>query len=176
MIKNPLPFLLFCTFLLAAAPLSAQVEVVRIDWEISKLVGKDRSPYAPVSRLSADPAVKFTDYLRALVTLRNKSPKAAEGVVLRYVLSLRLLRKGDPADKAFWCVPYYVEEVRVSKVGAVSERQARVIRFELQNQLNKLKNSGFSPTALKLEVMAGPRQGDEPAAIVREAVIEIDRP
>lgn len=176
MIKNPLPFLLFCSFLLAAAPLAAQVEVVKIDWELSKLSGKDRGPYAPVSRLSADPAAKFTDYLRALVTLRNKAPKAVEGVVLRYALSLRLLRNGDPADKAFWCVPYYVEEVRVSKVGAVSERQARVIRFELQNQLNKLKNSGFSPTALKLEVMVGPRQGDEPAAIIREAVIEIVKP
>jgi hypothetical protein len=176
MIKNPLPLLLFCSCLLAAAPLAAQVEVVRIDWEISKLAGKARTPYAPVAQLRAGPAVKFTDYLRALVTLRNKSPKAVEGVVLRYALSLRLLKNGDAADKAFWCVPYYVEEVRVSKVGAVSERQARVIRFELQNQLNKLKNSGFSPTALKLEVMAGPRQGDEPAAIVREAVIEIARP
>jgi hypothetical protein len=176
MIKNPIAFLLFCSCLLTAAPLAAQVEVVKIDWEISKLAGKERTPYAPVARLSADPAVKFTDYLRALVTLRNKSPKAVEGVVLRYALSLRLLKTGDSPDKAFWCVPYYVEEVRVSKVGAVSERQARVIRFELQNQLSKLRNSGFSPTALKLEVMAGPRQGDEPAAIVREAVIEIVRP
>lgn len=165
-----------CVFFLAAAAPAAAVEVTGISWELSRLQGKNRSPYSPVSRLRAAPEIKFTDYLRALVTLRNPSQKAAEGLVLRYVLSLRLLKKGDAPEKAFWSVPYYVEEVRVSKINPASSRQARVIRFELQNQLNKLKGSGFVPSALKLEVMLCPRQGDSPAAIMREAVIDIVNP
>lgn len=178
MTKNPVLCLLALALLLAATPhpALAQVDVLQIDWEISRLSGKDRSPYVPVSRLTAASDVKFADYLRALVTLRNAAPKAAEGLVMRYALSLRLIRNGDAPEKAFWGIPYYVEEVRVSKIGPSSRRQARVIRFELQNQLNKLRNSGFTPTALKLEVMVGPRQGDEPASIIREAVIDIVRP
>lgn len=174
---NPAPLLLACAlFAASAAPAAAQVELARVDWELSRLQGKNRTPYAPVSALAAAPEVKFADNLRAVVTLRNAAPKAAEGLVLRYALSLRLLKAGDAPEKAFWGVPFYVDEVRVAKVNASSEKQAKVIRFELQAQLNKLRGSGFSPTALKLEIMLSPRQGDEPAAIMRESVIEILKP
>lgn len=162
--------------LAGAAPVLAQVEITGIGWQLSTLNGKDRSPYVAVSKLHASPQSKFTDNLRAIVTLRNTSKEAAEGLVLRYSLSLRIIKDGAAPDKAFWCVPFFVEEVRVSKVNAVSQRTAKVIRFDIQNQLNKLKNSGFSPTALKLEVMLTPRQGDEPAAIMREALIDIVKP
>lgn len=158
----------------AAAP--AQTEILRIDWEISKIQGKNRTPYAPVAELRAAPELKFSDYLRAMITLRNPSAKPVEGLVLRYALRLRLNRKGDAPEKAFWGVPFYVEEVRVSKIGPASERQAMALRFELPEQLRKLRNTGFLPEALKIEVMVCPRQGDEPAAIVREAVINILKP
>jgi len=170
---------LICAFILCAAsalPAFSQVVISDISWEISKLNGKNRSPYARVTELRAAPELKFSDYLRAIVTLRNPSAKAVEGLVLRYALSLRLLKKGDVPEKAFWGVPFYVEEVRISKVNPSSERQAKVIRFELQAQLHKLKNSGFAPSALKMDIMLSPRQGDEPAAIIREAVIEILKP
>lgn len=174
---TPAPLLLACAlFAAAAAPSAAQVELIRIDWELSRLEGKNRAPFAPVSELRAAPEAKFTGQLRAAVTLRNPAPKAAEGLVLRYALRLRLLKTGDAPEKAFWGVPFYTEEVRVSRVSPSSEKQARVIRFELQSQLNKLRNSGFAPTALKLEVMLSPRQGDVPSAIMRESVIEILKP
>ncbi|OGR45343.1 MAG: hypothetical protein A2X35_03630 [Elusimicrobia bacterium GWA2_61_42] len=170
---------LACALALAAAlppPAPAQTEVLRIDWEISKMVGKNRTPYAPVAELRAAPELKFSDYLRALVTLRNPAARPVEGLVLRYALRLRLNRKGDAPEKAFWGVPFYVEEVRVSKINPASERQAKVIHFELSEQLRKLRNTGFQPEALKIEVMLCPRQGDEPAAIVREAVLNILKP
>ncbi|HAT72623.1 MAG TPA: hypothetical protein DCS63_07390 [Elusimicrobia bacterium] len=154
----------------------AQTEIININWEISKMQGKSRTPYAPVTELRAAPGLKFSDYLRALVTLRNPSVKTVEGLVLRYSLRLRLNRKGDAPEKAFWGVPFYVEEVRVSKINPASERQAKVLNFELSEQLRKLRNTGFLPEALKMEVMICPRQGDEPAAIVREAVINILKP
>ncbi len=167
---------LLALVLSGAAPVFAQMEITGIDWQLSRLEGKERAPYVPVSKLRAATTVKFTDNLRAIVTLRNSSKEAAEGLVLRYALSLRLLRDGAVPGDAFWCVPFFVEEVRVSKVGPLSERLARVIRFDLQSQLNKLKGSGFSPVELKLEVMLNPRQGDEPAAIMREALIDIVKP
>ncbi|MDO8806566.1 MAG: hypothetical protein Q7R35_19305 [Elusimicrobiota bacterium] len=173
------PRFLICALFLCAAsavPAFSQVEIARVSWEVSKLTGKSRSPYAPVTDLRAAPELKFTDYLRAIVTLRNPSAKPVEGLVLRYALSLRLLKKGDAPEKAFWGVPFYVEEVRVSKVNPSSERQAKVLRFELQTQLNKLRNSGFAPTALRMDTMLTPRLGDEPAAIIRESIIEILKP
>ena len=131
---------------------------------------------APVTELRLDPEVKFSGHLRALVTLRNPAARPVEGLVLRYAVRLRLLRKGDPADKAFWGAPFYTEEVRVSKIAPGSERTARLIHFDLSEQLRKLRNTGFSPEAVKVEIMVGPRQGDDPAAIVREAVLGIVKP
>jgi len=160
----------------SARPAAAQTEITKIDWEVSKLQGKNRIPFAPVAELRADPELKFTDKLRAVVTLRNNSAKDAEGLVLRYSLKLRLQKAGDPQEKAFWAVPFYVEEIRVAAVKAKTERQTRVINFEFPDQLRKLRNSGFLPTALKLEIMVCPRQGDEPLQIIREAVIEILKP
>lgn len=165
--------LLAAAALFGAAAVYAQTELLSVGWELSRLEGKTRAPFAAVTELRASPDVNFQDNLRAIVTLRNPSDKAVEGLVLRYALSLRLLRKGDAPEKAFWGVPFYVEEVRVSKINPQAEKQARVIRFELPNQLRKLRNSGFVPLALKMEVMVCPRQGDEPASIMREAVIEI---
>jgi hypothetical protein len=158
------------------APAPAQTEILGIGWEVSKIQGKNRTPYAPVTELRAAPEQKFSDSLRALITLRNPSAKPVEGLVLRYSLRLRLNRSGSAPEKAFWGVPFYVEEVRVSKINPASERQARAIHFELSEQLRKFRNTGFLPEALKIEVMICPRQGDEPAAIVREAVIDILKP
>ncbi len=177
--KRFIPRLLVCALFICAAsatPAFSQAVIVRVNWEVSKLAGKTRSPYAPVTELRAAPDSRFSDYLRAIVTLRNSSTKPIEGLVLRYALSLRLLKKGDAPEKAFWCVPFYVEEVRVAKINPSSERQARVIRFELKTQLNKLRSSGFEPTALRMEIMLSPRQGDESAAIIRESIIEILKP
>lgn len=168
-----LSVLLAGSALLGAAAAYSQTEIVSVGWELSRLNGKVRAPYAPVAELRASPETNFQDYLRAIVTLRNPSAKAVEGLVLRYALSLKIQKKGDAPEKAFWGVPFYVEEVRVTKINPQAEKQARVIRFELQSQMRKLRNTGFTPLALRLEVMVCPRLGDEPAAIMREAVINI---
>ncbi len=168
--------LLFTLAALPAAPAAAQTRIAAVGWELSSQQGKERGPYLPVSELRASADVKFTGRLRALVTLKNPSAKAVEGLVLRYAVSLRLLKAGDSPDKAFWSVPFYVEEVRVSKIAPGAERQAKVLRLELAEQLRKLRGTGFEPQALRLEVMLCPRLGDEPASILRDSVIEIRKP
>jgi hypothetical protein len=171
--KACLSVLLAAAAVLGASAAWSQTEIMNVAWELSRLNGKARLPYAAVAELRASPEVNFQDYLRALVTLRNPSARPVEGLVLRYSLSLKLLKKGDAPEKAFWAVPFSVEEVRVTKINPQAEKQAKLIRFELQNQLRKLRNTGFAPLALKMQVMVCPRQGDEPAAIMREAVIDI---
>lgn len=161
------------TLLAFAAAASAQTQITGVGWEVSKLQGKNRTPFTAVTELRADPELKFSDNLRAVVTLRNPAAKAVEGLVLRYAVRLRLLKKGDAPEKAFWGVPFYVEEVRVAKIGPASDRQTRLIRFELPEQLKKLRGTGLVPTGLKAEIMISPRQGDEPAAIIREAELPV---
>lgn len=168
-----LPCLTALTLLAAAAAASAQTQISGVGWEVSRLEGKNRTPFAAVSELRASPELKFSDNLRAIVTLRNPSDRAVEGLVLRYAVRLRLLKKGDAPEKAFWGVPFYIEEVRVTKINPSADRQARLIRFELAEQLKKLRGTGLVPTGLKLEIMISPRLGDEPAAIMREAVLDI---
>jgi hypothetical protein len=159
-----------------AAPCAAQTAVTGIGWEVAKLEGKKRAPYAPLAELRADPYSKFSDRLRAVISLRNSGAKKAEGLVLRYALRLRLHKTGDPAEKAFWGAPYYSEELRVAAVGAGAERAARANNFWLGEQLARLRNTGFTATALKIEVMLYPRSGDEPAGLTREAVLEMRKP
>ena len=154
-------------------PAAAQTEIVKVDWEISRLQGKDRGPFVPVTELKASPETKFSDNLRAIVTLKNPSAKPVEGLVLSYSVRLRLLKTGDAPEKAFWGVPFHIEEVRVSKITPGAERPARILRFELQEQLKKLRGTGFMPVAIKLEVMLCPRQGDEAAGLVRESALNI---
>jgi hypothetical protein len=160
----------------SAAAAAAPVELGGVSWEASRLAGKSRASFAPVTELKAAPEIKFSDNLRAIVVLKNASAAPAEGLVLRYALSLRLLRAGDPADKAFWGVPFYVEEVRVSKVDAGVSRPVRLLHIGLSDQLHKLSGTGFFPVALKLQVMVCPRQGDEPSSIVRESEMTILKP
>lgn len=171
--KILVPAALLAMGLALCRPAAAQTEVVKVDWEISRLQGKARTPFASVTELKASPDVKFADNLRAIVTLKNTSARPVEGLVLRYSVRLMLLKKGDAPEKAFWGVPFHVEEVRVSKIGPASERPARILRFELQEQLKKLRGTGFLPTAIKLEVMLCPRLGDEPAGLVRESALNI---
>jgi hypothetical protein len=173
------PGVLFCALALAgglALPAAAQTEILKIDWELSKLQAKKRLPFTPVAVLSADPALKFTDSLRAVITLRNTSAKKADGLVISYSLRLRLLKAGEPQEKAFWGVPFYTEEIRVAAVNALSERSARVLKFGIAEQLRKLRGSGFAPIAIKMDAMLCPRLGDDPAGIMKESVLEIRKP
>ena len=154
-------------------PAAAQTELTGINWEVSKLEGKNRAPFTSVTALRASPELKFTDRLRAIVALRNASAAPVEGLVLRYAVRLRLIKKGDAPEKAFWGAPCYFEEVRVTKINPASERQVKLLRFDLAEQLRRLRNTGFYPTAIKLEVMIGPRLGDSPESITRESALEI---
>lgn len=177
--NNISPAVLAGAVLLAAVmawPAAAQTGIAKVGWESSKLEGKKRAPFAAMTELLAAPGGKFTDKVRAVVTLKNPSVKNEEGLVLRYALRLQLVKKGEPREKAFWEVPYYVDELRVAAVKASSEKQARVLNFKIAEQLRRLAGTGFVPVALKMEIMLSPRSGGGLDGLMAESVLEIREP
>jgi len=167
---------LLIAFFISGPELSAQVRISKIDWQVSKVRGKKKRPFEAISEIILAPYQKFPHKLRAVVTAHNTSAKPAGGLVLRCALSLHLVRLADPADPGFWAVPFRVEELRISQIMPAGFYKAKLIHSRLNEQLKKLENTGFWADAVKLAVMLDPRQGDDPAAIIRESVISIKKP
>lgn len=166
--------------LLATAPfpgrLSAQVRINGIDWQVSRAAGGEKKLFEPIMEVKLEPYQRYPGKLRAMVSVQNPSARPAGGLVLRCALSLHLVRPGVPGDAGFWSVPFRVEEVRISQIRPGGVYSAGLIHFTLNEQLQKLKNTGFWVDAMKLQAMLEPRQGDEPAWIMKEAVIDIRKP
>lgn len=156
--------------------LSAQVRLTGIDWQASKVQEPKKLLFEAIQDIRLEPYQKFPHKLRAVITLRNASAKPAGGLVLRCALSLHIVKLSDPADQGFWAVPFKVEELRVSKIAPSGSYEAKLLHSQLNEQLKKLRNTGFWADALKLDVMLEPRQGDSPAEIIRESVINIKKP
>jgi len=172
-----LVFLMLPALMLPFCPaLRAQVRINTIDWQISRTEGKVSLPFETITELKLEPYRKYSNKFRAVVTAQNSSAKPAEGLVVRCALSLHLVNISTAADPGFWAVPFRVEELRISRIKPGGTYEARLIHFTLNEQLNKLKNTGFWVDALKLQVMLDPRPGDEPARIMKETVISIKKP
>ena len=166
-------FAALCSFCL---PSQAQVQINKIDWQVSRVEGKKKLPFEPIIELKLEPYQQYMNKLRAVVSAQNISSKPAEGLVIRCALSLHVVRLADAADAGFWAVPFRTEELRVSRILPGATYEAKLIHFVLNPQLKKLKNTGFWVDALKLQVMLDPKPGDEPAKIMKEVVISIKKP
>jgi hypothetical protein len=170
-------FLMFPALMLPLCPaLRAQVRINTIDWQVSRTDGKVSLPFETIAELKLEPYQNYSNKFRAVVTAQNPSAKPAEGLVIRCALSLHLVKLSTAADPGFWAVPFRVEELRISRIQPGGVYEAKLIHFTLNEQLNKLKNTGFWVDALKLQVMLDPRPGDDPARIMKEAVISIKKP
>jgi len=169
-------FIVAVLALFLASELRAQVQINKIDWQVSRVEGKVTLPFETIAELKLEPYQKYLNKFRAVVTAQNYSAKPAEGLVLRCALSLHLVRVSDSADGGFWAVPFRTEELRISRIKPGADYEAKVIHFTLNEQLKKLKGTGFWVDALKLQVMLDPRSGDEPAGIMKETVISIKKP
>lgn len=170
-------FLILPGLILASrSVLRAQVQISTVGWQISRTEGKASLPFETITELKLEPYRKYLNKIRAVVTAQNLSAKPAEGLVARCALSLHLVKLSSAADAGFWAVPFRTEELRISRIKPGASYEARLIHFTLNEQLNKLKNTGFWVDALKLQVMLDPKPGDEPARIMKETVIGIKKP
>jgi len=156
--------------------LRAQVQLDKIDWQVSLAAGEKPLPFKTIQELKLEPYQKYPHKLRAVVVAQNASAKQVEGLVLRCALSLHVIKVSDTPDAGFWAVPFRTEELRISRIKGGGVYEAKLIHFVLNEQLKKLRNTGFWVDALKLQVMLDPKSGDDPAKIMKEGVIGIGRP
>ncbi len=169
-------FLMFTAAPFFVSRLQAQVQINKIDWQISRADSKEKQLFEPILEVKLEPYQKYLDKLRAVVSVQNLAAKQAEGLVVKCALSLHIVKTSDPATSGFWAVPFRTEELRISLIQPGGVYEAKLIHFVLNEQLKKLKNTGFWVDGLKLQVMMDPRQGDEPARIMKEAVLDIKKP
>lgn len=151
--------------LLAAAVLAAGAGTVRAEislesaaWQEGRVEKPARPPkYADAERI---PAFAKPPRLRGKAVLKNRGPKAAEGVLLRYTVAARLVPDRNAPAEAEWALPFLVDERRVPKVGPNQIQEVSLsLSPLLDNYLKRLARQKFRANALKLSVMIEPGNG-----------------
>lgn len=162
---------LFLCFMLAPSLVYAKAVITGLTWETAPRgeVKNVSSVYSEITEFTVQ-GLNF-DKLRSVVTLNNNSEKRELGLVLRYAFRLQL--KNNDTNETFWEVPYYVEELRVPVVKAGVTKDAKIISLKLKEQLKRLSNTGYSPIAIKLEVMLSPRKGVSEDARIAESILPL---
>jgi hypothetical protein len=105
--------------------------------------------------------------------LKNRGPKPAEGLLVRYSVTARLVAPGAAAGAAGeWAVPFLVDERRVAKIPP-----NKVLEVPLQLSpvldiyLKRMTREGFRVDRLKLSAMLEPQKAQ--AVVVKDAELEI---
>ncbi len=165
-----------CSLLLAAAefsPATAEVVLKRVEWQLRQ--APPGKAYHATERWGQAPALPIRSRPRVLVSLVNRGPKPADGIVLRYAVSARLVQLG--AGRAgIWTVPFWTEERRIPRVKANSVRNIPLDTPALGVFLKRALHSGHWPDALKVEVMVEPRAGEDLSERILDRTLQIAAP
>lgn len=154
--------LIFCSLSLSRA----EVSLKEIHWGFWRGT-KDR--HAPQYLQEPDrwiqpPAGKVLTMPRVVVTLVNRGPAPAEGVVLRYAISARIVSIKTPGGRGTWGVPIWVDRRRVP---FLKPNQSLDIQLDptgemrLATSMKEMFRAGFWPDALNIQVMVEPRLGED---------------
>ena len=108
--------------------------------------------------------------LRGKATLKNRGPKPAEPLVLRYAMAARLVKK-DGSGEGAWGVPFLVDHTRVAKIPPNQVISVPLMNPVVDLYLRRMARHGLRAAALKVQVMIEPRDGAEPAVV--ENVLEL---
>lgn len=151
--KNILFIILF-----AYSPVFSQtIKISSAVFQYTPSVVAKKKVYSYCDSIKLKPEGKLENYYRLEITVKNFSQKAAEGLLLKYSLRL-FLKKGD---KIYKDVSYLSEDIRISRLSAGEEKKIYVYNTDLSEQIRRLKNSGFEPAFLELEIAKEARKGDE---------------
>ncbi|MDO8756542.1 MAG: hypothetical protein Q7J64_00895 [Elusimicrobiota bacterium] len=159
---------------LTAANARAELLLDSVSWQRAS-AGKGRAVIWEDASALVDAPPKFESRLRARLTLKNRGPKAAEGVLLRYSMTGRVAPVEGGAVEGAWGVPFFVGERRVPKIGPNMTLDVNLTTSPaLELYLAKLARAGWWPDRVKLQVMIEPHRG---AAAVQalEAVLEVSK-
>ncbi|MBI4655929.1 MAG: hypothetical protein HY746_04175 [Elusimicrobia bacterium] len=156
---------------LTSKPVFPQMSIFSVEWQVSRNITAKKTIFELVPEIIIGPPMKMSGKIRAIVSVKNDFAKPAEGIVVRYSLSLLLAKKGT--GNGTWMAPFHLEELRISKIKPGQIYKIKIIHADLNSQLKKIKESGFQASALKLQVMVEPRPGDSLEKNVQESVIPV---
>jgi hypothetical protein len=143
----------------AAAGARAELFLESASWQRARADKGAAVVWEDVSSL-ADAAPKLDARLRARVTLKNRGPKSAEGILLRYSMTGRVAPTADPKGEGAWGIPFMVDEKRVPKIGPNKTLDVYLTTSPaLELYLAKLARAGWWPDRVKLQVMIEPHRG-----------------
>ncbi|MEK7388815.1 MAG: hypothetical protein AAB036_03875 [Elusimicrobiota bacterium] len=110
--------------------------------------------------------------LRGKAVLTNRGPKPAEGILIHYLVSARLVpdKAGDQA--AAWALAFINDEKRIPKVGANQTFEAPLsLSPRLEHYLKKIRRQGFHAVELKIQAMLELKDSD--GVRVVESTLEV---
>jgi hypothetical protein len=111
--------------------------------------------------------------MRARLTLKNRGPVVAEGILLRYSMTGRVAPIGAAKAEGSWGIPFMVDEKRVPKVGPNKTMDVFLTTSPaLERYLNRISRAGWWPDRVKLQAMIEPHKG---ASVVQtlETILEV---
>jgi len=172
-LKRAFPALSLALAVFTAASARAELFLESVSWQRAR-VEKGRAPVWEDAPSLADAPPKLDARLRVRVTLKNRGPKAAEGILLRYSMTGRVSPVISATEGA-WGVPFAVDEKRVPKVGPNKTQDVYLTTSPaLELYTAKLARAGWWPDRVKLQVMLEPHR-DEAAVKTLETIIEVTK-
>lgn len=138
--------------------------------------GKAQRPPRPVLWADAESAElpeRGPARLRAKAVLKNRGPRSVEGILLRYVVSARLITaRTDVAAEAAWALPFSVDERRVPKIGPNQVLEVPLtVSPALEDYLKRIKRQGMRANGLKIQVQIDTHAGG--AVTIKEAFLAV---
>ena len=159
--------------LLAADPAGAEINLQKIGWQLQKRV-RGVAPKAKAEEVSSArlEGAKLPGKLEARITLLNRGPKPAEGILLKYSVAARIAPRGK-REAGAWAVPYMIGERRVPRVGANQLKHVPLDLGILSSYLLGVQRTGFAADSLKVQVMLEPHPGQDATLQTLENVIPL---
>lgn len=158
---------------LAAANAGAELFLETASWQRAR-VEKGRPVAWEDAAVVVDAPPKLDTRLRVRLTLKNRGPKAAEGVLLRYSMTGRIKADGGAVDGS-WGIPFMVDEKRVPKVGPNKTLDVFLTTSPaLELYLARLSRAGWWADRMKLQVMIEPHAGETEVKAL-ESILEVSK-
>lgn len=153
-----------------AGPAAAELVLEAVGWQSGRPERPPRPTKFEDAASVALPA-KGAPRLRAKAVLKNRGPKSVEGILLRYVVTARLLPLKAEDGEGSWAVPLMVDERRVPKIGPNKILEVPLITAPLLEQyLRRVARQGFRVDRLRLQAMIEPH----PEQAVRTVSAELE--
>ncbi len=143
----------------AAVGVRAELFLESVSWQRARVEKSRVVSWEDADRLLNGPP-KLNTRLRARLTLKNRGPVPAEGILLRYSMTGSVAPIAGEKTESVWGVPFMVDEKRVPKVGPNKTQDVYLpVSSALGLYLAKLARAGWWPDRVRLQVMIEPHRG-----------------